>query len=326
MTRRTGRQAGFVLITALVLVAAMAAAVVVVLGQAETGRAHRAASQDADQLAAYLAAFEAHAMVTLTRDSVGVDHPSDIWAASASPFALDRGTVTGRISDATGRFNVNWLANPSDTDAAAAFARLARATGMRQGLTHTLREALALNPDAGDGYRQLDPPLRPAGGALTLLRQLDDIPALSQRDRALLARYITVLPGDSLLNINTAPIPGVASFFPDGRLIATNPPFRRWTGLPPQLLNGHHWNTLFPQNACKDAKCWSRTLEGAGRHVRLQLCPARASALPVILCRVDNDRGRAQRFVLIALSDLPAASASAAVPVEAGVPRSKEIS
>ncbi|MEO1362289.1 MAG: type II secretion system minor pseudopilin GspK [Pseudomonadota bacterium] len=215
MTRRTGRQAGFVLVNALVLVAAMAAAVVVVLGQAETGRAHRAASQGADQLAAYLDAFESHAMVTLTRDSVGVDHPSDIWAASASPFALDRGTVTGRISDATGRFNVNWLANPSDTDAAAAFARLARATGMRQGLTQTLREALALNPDAGDGYRQLDPPLRPAGGALTLLRQLDDIPALSQRDRALLARYITVLPGDSLLNINTAPIPVVASFFPD---------------------------------------------------------------------------------------------------------------
>ncbi|MEM9476109.1 MAG: PAS domain-containing protein [Pseudomonadota bacterium] len=118
----------------------------------------------------------------------------------------------------------------------------------------------------------------------------------------------------------------VASFSPDGRLIATNPPFRRWTGLPPQLLNGHHWNTLFPQNACKDAKCWSRTLEGAGRHVRLQLCPARASALPVILCRVDNDRGRAQRFVLIALSDLPAVSASAAAPVEAEVPRSKEIS
>ncbi|WP_299693816.1 type II secretion system minor pseudopilin GspK [uncultured Tateyamaria sp.] len=212
--RRAG-QAGFVLVNALVLVAAMAAAAVFVLAQAETGRAQLAASQDADQLAAYLDAFESHAMVALTRDSINVDHPSDLWAGAATPFALDRGTVTGHVTDAAGRFNINWLANPADTAAHAAFARLARDIGLRQGITKDLLDALSFAPAAPDGYRRLDPPLRPPGGALTLQRQLDDIPALTPEDRARLIPYIAILPGDSQLNINTAPVAVVASFFPD---------------------------------------------------------------------------------------------------------------
>lgn len=209
-------QRGFVLVNALILVAALAAAAVVVMARAEAGRARLQASQGADQLGAYLDAFEAQALHLIMRDDGAVDHPGDAWArAQGVPVDLDRGRVAGNIVDVQGLFNLNWLANPEDAAARAAFDRLLRAIGARPSLA---ADVIALlepgTPGNGAAYAALDPGLDPVTGPLLFMRQLEGVPTLSDRDRAVLEPVAALAPGDSWLNLNTAAPRVVAAFFP----------------------------------------------------------------------------------------------------------------
>ena len=66
---RARRSGGFVLVNALVLVAALAAVAVLLLARAESARALRATGQTATQLTLYLDAFESLAITVLEADA-----------------------------------------------------------------------------------------------------------------------------------------------------------------------------------------------------------------------------------------------------------------
>ncbi|MEL7091489.1 MAG: type II secretion system minor pseudopilin GspK [Pseudomonadota bacterium] len=208
---------GLVLLNALVLVAAMAAAAVLVLRQSETHRANLFVAQEADQLVAYLDAFEAHAMVVLARDSAQVDHPGDAWAGPAVPFDLDRGQVRGEIVDLQSRFNVNWLANPNDREAQDSFDALLSQIGGRSDIARVFENTFRSDPSAGSRFALLDPPAQAVAGPRVMMAQLARIPDLSPRDHAVLDPYVTVLPGDSTLNVNTASETVIIGFFPSAK-------------------------------------------------------------------------------------------------------------
>ncbi len=223
---------GFVLVNALVLVAALAAVATLLLSRAEQGRHQLETALMADQLALSLDGFDALALTRLARDQgqgTGQSSGNPVTQARTTPpLTLARGTVQGEIHDLQGRFNVNWLSDPDNTLAQTAFDRLLAQLGLppqiaadiRRFVTPgALREAQApqlsltapsLNP------QHLDPvPLDPVGGPLLSGDQLADLPGLSPRAYARLRPLITALPGDSRLNVNTAAPEVLSAFLSD---------------------------------------------------------------------------------------------------------------
>ena len=225
MTRRgqtgagpAGRSAGFVLVNALILVAALSAVALFMLARAEGARAHALAGQQSAQLGLYLSAFEALAITTLQADPPGaVDHLGEAWARSDYDVTLDRGRVSGQITDLQGLFNLNWLANPDDTLAQNSFDLLAARIGLSPQAGDAIRAFLRPGGPQGAAalaYGRTDPAVAPVGGAMVMMDQLAVVPGLERAVLIRLAEVAAVLPGDSALNINTAPAPVLASLFP----------------------------------------------------------------------------------------------------------------
>jgi general secretion pathway protein K len=211
------RARGFVLLNALVLVAAFAAAAVYVLGRADRARLRQADWQGAGQMALYLDAYEALALTLLRRDQLGgaVDSRTDLWAQEGGSVAIDRGRLSGQISDLQGRFNVNWLANSEDLVAGPAFVRLV----VQLGVSATVADDIAAfvspgGPQNNAAYDRLTPAVVPLGGPLGVLDQLRRIPSLRARDYDRLRPYLAALPGDSRLNLNTSSAAVLASLLP----------------------------------------------------------------------------------------------------------------
>ncbi len=198
---------GFVLVNALILVAAFAAAAVLLLARAESARVRQAEWQGADQMVLYLDAFEALVINTLDADQLRgpVDSPVEGWAREDINVTIDRGRAAGLITDLQGRFNVNWLSNPEDAEARAAFGRLVQRLGLLPGVAD---EVITFVTPDGPGnlqaYARSRPPVRPVGGPVLIPEQLQAIPGLSPDAYAALKPYIAALPGDSQLNVNTA--------------------------------------------------------------------------------------------------------------------------
>ncbi|WP_146591309.1 type II secretion system minor pseudopilin GspK [Puniceibacterium confluentis] len=219
------RNRGFVLVNALVLVAALAGIAVLLLGRAEGARARLAETQGAAQIGLYLDAFEALAVTLLAADRAGgaADHLREPWARAEYDVPLDRGRVAGSIRDLQGRFNINWLANVNSPRTWESFHLLLQ----RLALPSSLGDEIAgfLSPDGPVNtapYARQNPAIRPVGGPVLLLDQLRGIPALQPRDFDRLQPFLAALPGESTLNVNTAPaevlqvmIPGLATAVTD---------------------------------------------------------------------------------------------------------------
>lgn len=216
-TGQTTGDQGFVLVNALVLVAALAAVATLLLSRAEQGRSRLESGLVADQLNLSLDAFDALAISQLARDTGNRDHLQESWARPQSPLALARGEVAGHIQDLQGRFNVNWLSRSDNALAQEAFDRLLARLGLAARLGDDIRRFVTPGAQQADRQRwlQRDPPLDPVGGPLLSADQLADLPGLSPRAYARLRPLITALPGDSRLNVNTAQTAVLASFLPD---------------------------------------------------------------------------------------------------------------
>lgn len=206
------RSRGFVLVNALVLVAALSAVAVALLSRAEGARMRMMAATEAVQLELYLDAYEALARAVLDADPGAVDHDGEAWARDDTGLELDRGQVSGQLRDMQGRFNLNWLANPEDEASQAAFERLLTRLGVAPRVG--VQIIAALRPDRPDLATGQSPPTglaedRPGGAAL----MLDQLP-IPERAMVRLGPHIAVLPGDSQLNVNTITPEVLASFLP----------------------------------------------------------------------------------------------------------------
>ena len=197
--------------------AALAAVATLLLSRAEQGRGRLEAGLLADQLSLSLDGFDALALSQLARDTGASDHLREAWARPRPPLALARGEVSGQIQDLQGRFNVNWLSQADNTLAQEAFVRLLARLGLPPRIAADIRSFVTPGTELADRQRwlQQDPPLDPVGGPLLSADQLADLPGLSPRAYARLRRLITALPGDSRLNVNTAPPEILASFLPN---------------------------------------------------------------------------------------------------------------
>lgn len=145
-----------------------------------------------------------------------LDHLGEIWAQPIPETRLDENAtggmavtgssrdafLAGQIVDAQSRFNLNTLVTamglPSVT-ARQAFRRLLAALGLPEGLEASIAQRLLQSqPQTVDN--QLVPPLRPP---LMRLTDLLDIPGIDPEMIALLRPHVTILPGQTKVNLNT---------------------------------------------------------------------------------------------------------------------------
>lgn len=198
---------GFVLVNALILVAALASVAVFLLSKSETARSRRMVDGDAAQLRLYLDGFEALGLTLLNSDqrSGEMDHTGEAWAQAEYDVPVDRGQIAGSFRDLQGLFNVNWLSNPDDIGAFEAFERLVKALGLPMSRAQEIADFVTPGRALSSAVSNRRTPLvAPVGGPVLLIQQLRLGSSLSSRDFALLSPHITALPADSQLNVNTA--------------------------------------------------------------------------------------------------------------------------
>lgn len=200
-------QRGFVLLNALIIVAAMSAAVVVVLSRTETNRALQEIDQSNVQVRLYLDSYDAIALHLITEDLQygSTDHPKDNWAQSRLNVEVDRGQVTGQIQDLQSKFNINWLVFADTFDSATAF----REVAVRAALSPIIADAIidfvrAGGADQTAQYTSQTIPVSPRPGPLASIWQLRKIPGMTDQEFTKLRKYAGVYGVEQPLNINTA--------------------------------------------------------------------------------------------------------------------------
>jgi len=144
-----------------------------------------------------------------------VDHLLEPWALPQPAYDLDegQGQVQIRIEDLAGRFNLNSLVQEQQHNAAALaqFRRLLLRLQITEPYAERLLDWLDSDqqPSGEQGaednaYLLLDPPYRTAGSRMEDLSELRLLLDMRDEDFQRLAPYVTALPADTALNVNTA--------------------------------------------------------------------------------------------------------------------------
>lgn len=164
------------------------------------------------------------ASVILAEDDPAIDHLGETWARRIPPFPAEQAQVAGMIFDEQAKFNVNNLAReggvaPQDF---VAFQRLLAALGLPAGLAEAVVDWLdadgeVMQPNGAEDsyYLALDPPYRTAGRRIVELAELARVKGFDADIVARLAPFVTALPEETPVNVNTAPVQVLQALVPD---------------------------------------------------------------------------------------------------------------
>ena len=210
-------QRGVALVMAIIVVAigTMIAVNLIWRGTLDLRRTESALA--ADQGLMYVQGAEAWAADILRLDLVDSpesDHLGEQWAIELPPLPVDGGSITGRLEDLQGRFNLNNLIGTDGKESALArrqFERLLVSVEADPALAGAVIDWLDPDtelrfPSGGEDvvYSDADPPYRTANSVITSTSELMAIAGFDRDTYRRLAPYITVLPSGTKLNVNTA--------------------------------------------------------------------------------------------------------------------------
>ncbi|PLA75571.1 hypothetical protein CYQ88_00985 [Hydrogenovibrio sp. SC-1] len=215
---RTQKQAGFALITVLLVVAIVSiiAAQLVYQQALDIQRAETRLNQA--QSLAVANGLEAWVKKGLKLDASlnKIDHLGEQWAQPMMPIPFAGGQVAGRLEDLQGRFNVNNLAE-TDEQKAKLWQQIAQRLLRNAQLPIELAEVLADWVDAdnnarlmgaeSDFYLLKNPAYRAGNQPLAQLEELALLKGFTPAIRKQLAPALSALPKITKININTAPKP-----------------------------------------------------------------------------------------------------------------------
>lgn len=210
------RQRGVALITVLLVVA-----LVTVVCAALVVRQQLAIRSTGNQLVVRQAQYYAEggellAKAILRRDMVTdqVDHLAEPWANPKLRFPLDEGgELRLRIEDLSGRFNLNSLAvgGQAGEQALLRFRRLLQLLQLTPVYAERLQDWLDADQDASgqggaedDQYLLLKPAYRTGPGRIAEVSELRLLLGMSEADYRRLAPFVSALPSQVELNVNTA--------------------------------------------------------------------------------------------------------------------------
>jgi general secretion pathway protein K len=211
------RQRGVAVLTAMLVVTIGTIIAVNLMWQATLDLRRAEAALAADQGLMYVQGAEAWAADILRQDLVdspNSDNLGEQWAFELPPLPVDGGTITGKLEDLQGRFNLNNLLNANGTEnelARRQFERLLSSLDVDPSLAGAVVDWLDPDtemrfPMGGEdvAYSGAEPPYRTANGMITSVSELMAVTGFDREAYARVAPYVTVLPIGTKLNVNTA--------------------------------------------------------------------------------------------------------------------------
>lgn len=157
----------------------------------------------------------------LALNNNNVDHLGEAWAQPIPPFPVEDGVLAFQVSDAQGLFNLNNLVNngaPSGADVEM-FRRLLQGLDLNPDLSYALLDWIDpdsnLTPGGAEDteYLALPQPYRTANRLLESVDELRLVRGFDANTVETLRPYVTVLPGHTSVNVNTAPERVLAALF-----------------------------------------------------------------------------------------------------------------
>ncbi|MEP7275369.1 MAG: type II secretion system minor pseudopilin GspK [Betaproteobacteria bacterium] len=221
MTMSRARTHGAALVLAM-LIAALAATVAVSLaaGQQQWS-AGVALRNDQVQAQAFAQAGVQWARQIMFEDrrTTATDHLGEPWALTLPATPIESGSIQGRIVDAQGLLNVNSLgsAGAQGTLARARFERLFTRLNLPRASLDVIADWIDADSDtrangAEDAwYRQQPSPSLAANAPIVRVAELSALRGFTPESAVALTPYLAALPGETKLNVNTAPAPVLAA-------------------------------------------------------------------------------------------------------------------
>ncbi|MCG4453613.1 type II secretion system minor pseudopilin GspK [Pseudomonas sp. MMS21-TM103] len=213
-------QRGVALITVMLVVAVVTVVCAGIIARQQLSIRSSANQLHVRQAWQYALGGETLAKALLRRDLLQgdprapVDHLEEPWAQALTPFALDEGgELRVHINDPTGRFNLNSLVDqgaPNDA-AVAQFRRLLSGLQIEAPYAERLLDWLDADQESSGGYGAEDnqyllaePAYRAANRALADVSELRLLLEMTEVDYRRLLPWVSALPADATLNVNTA--------------------------------------------------------------------------------------------------------------------------
>ncbi|MEP6677919.1 MAG: type II secretion system minor pseudopilin GspK [Betaproteobacteria bacterium] len=153
------------------------------------------------------------------RRTTATDHLGEPWALTLPATPIESGSIQGRIVDAQGLLNVNSLgsAGAQGTLARARFERLFSRLNLPRASLDVIADWIDADSDtrangAEDAwYRQQPSPSLAANAPIVRVAELSALRGYTPESAVALTPYLAALPGETKLNVNTAPAPVLAA-------------------------------------------------------------------------------------------------------------------
>ncbi len=212
---KTAKKAGFALITVMLIsgIAALIAAKTTLDNQ----NAIRSTTNiiGSDQGLLYVYSVENWVFHFLAKDAreSSADFPGEDWTTSVPPLPIEGGNVSGTLTDATARYNINNLIDKDGKVIPAEYERLARLLellSLPSALADTITDWMDANGSArrygaeDSSYSSLNPPYRTANQKLTDISELRLVYGMKPKYYNALKQHLTVLPLPTPVNANFA--------------------------------------------------------------------------------------------------------------------------
>ncbi|WP_256415045.1 type II secretion system minor pseudopilin GspK [Acinetobacter sp. 5862] len=221
-------QRGVALLTILVMVA-LATILAATIAKRQTNTAENTGYlMRQDQSLLYAKSAEAFFSELLIQDSdngSSIDHLQENWAKPMPPFPVEDGSVSGKLQDESGKFNLNNLVkadgNQVDDSARRWFEKLLQRVGLPAELSQAVIDWQDTNDEVTGAmgaessyYQGLDPAYLTPNTKFHSIEELKLVRGFEGKNYDLIKPYVTALPEQTKLNMNTAPALLLASIDP----------------------------------------------------------------------------------------------------------------
>ncbi|EPF83491.1 type II secretion system protein K [Acinetobacter gyllenbergii] len=221
-------QRGIALLTILVMVA-LATILAATIAKRQTNTSENTGYlMRQNQSLLYAKSAEAFFSELLIQDSDNggtIDHLQENWAKPMPPFPVEDGLVSGRLIDESGKFNLNNLVkadgNQVDDLARRWFEKLLQRVGLPAELSQAVIDWQDSNEEVTGAmgaessyYQGLDPAYLVPNTKFHSVEELKLVRGFEGKNYDLIKPYVTALPEQTKVNINTAPALLLASIDP----------------------------------------------------------------------------------------------------------------
>lgn len=221
-------QSGVALLTILVMVA-LATILAATIAKRQTNTAENTGYlMRQDQSLLYAKSAEAFFSDLLIQDSdngSSIDHLQENWAKPMPSFPVEDGSVSGKLLDESGKFNLNNLVkadgNQVDDSARRWFEKLLQRVGLPAELSQAVIDWQDTNDEVTGAmgaessyYQGLDPAYLTPNTKFHSIEELKLVRGFEGKNYDLIKPYVTALPEQTKVNMNTAPALLLASIDP----------------------------------------------------------------------------------------------------------------